>query len=128
MQPTTEQLAIIEHVPASGERILVNAGAGSGKTTTCRLVIERHGLEQNMDGQYSPRHPGGAAHRFLYLTFNKTTQLEAESRLADLDAVACKTLHALALEFSHQQIPNFRLGDAKMSEACYRILHEFFRF
>jgi hypothetical protein len=73
MQPTEEQQAVI----ASDAKIrVIQAFAGTGKTTTLRLLSE---------------HLRG---RVLYLAFTKANQMEAEGKFPS--HVKCRTTHALA--------------------------------
>ncbi|PIE36208.1 hypothetical protein CSA56_00910 [candidate division KSB3 bacterium] len=74
MTPTAEQQAILE---ASGHIIRINARAGTGKTTTLRLLAEQHRDK-----------------RILYLVFNRKAREEARKSFPrNVDAL---TVHALA--------------------------------
>jgi superfamily I DNA/RNA helicase len=57
--PTPEQAAIID-AAATGEDLVVEAGAGTGKTSTLRLVAAR------LTGQ-----------RGVYIAYNKAIQVDA---------------------------------------------------
>lgn len=74
--PTAEQ-AIVQ-AARDAPRVVVRAGAGTGKTTTLELVAHRalHGR------------------RALYLAFNRRLAVEADQRFPDW--VQCKTPHAVA--------------------------------
>jgi superfamily I DNA/RNA helicase len=74
--PTGEQQAIIDAYNR-GERIVVEALAGTGKTTTLKLIAAQQ-----------PNRPG------LYLAFNKTVAREAEGSMPG--RVTVSTAHALA--------------------------------
>jgi len=78
MESTDEQKAIIEGFQR-GEPILVSALAGSGKTTTLRLLAEAYPLK-----------------RGLYLAYNKAMQLDAQKVFPS--HVVCKTVHSLAYQ------------------------------
>lgn len=65
--PTEQQQAVIDAV-RSGEDVVVRALAGTGKTTTLRLIAERMHTEQ----------PG---RRVVYVAFNKAIQVEASQRM-----------------------------------------------
>lgn len=77
-QLTTEQQQII----AANGNIMINAVAGSGKTTT---LIE-----------YAKSRPAGS--RILYIAFNKSVKLEAQQKFAESGAgqVVVETAHSLA--------------------------------
>ena len=62
MQPTDEQLAILSHVKTSSANLLINALAGTGKTSTLRLIDDAL----------------GGATPILYLAFNKRVVDEAQ--------------------------------------------------
>ena len=78
---TDQQQAIIE----CAYDMKINACAGSGKTTT--LV------------EYAATRPAGS--RILYLAFNRSVKLEAESRFArrGLSSVTVQTAHSLAYRY-----------------------------
>ncbi len=72
--PTEEQQAILE---AKGRIVKINARAGTGKTTTLRMLAERH-----------------PDRRILYLVFNRRAKLAADA-VFPANVRPC-TLHALA--------------------------------
>lgn len=76
MQPTEEQQAILN---ATGRVIRVNARAGTGKTTTLRMLSEKY-----------------ADKKILYLVFNRKAREEAQSKFPP--NVKVKTVHSLARE------------------------------
>jgi F-box protein, helicase, 18 len=90
MQLTPEQSAVID----TNEDLVINAVAGSGKTTT--LV------------EYAKTRPGNS--KILYLAFNKTVKTEAVQKFekAGLNNVKVETAHSLAfdhiIKFSHYQV------------------------
>jgi superfamily I DNA/RNA helicase len=78
MQATPEQQEIVRAV-SSGGNLLVSALAGTGKTTTLRLIAEAD--------------PG---RKGLYLAYNKNMQVDARKIFpAHVD---CKTIHGLAYQ------------------------------
>lgn len=74
MQPTAEQQAV---VASRAQPLVVEARAGTGKTSTLRL--------------YSQARP---TQRLLYVAFNKAIQVEAQSKMPA--NVQCRTTHSLA--------------------------------
>ncbi|WP_337160401.1 UvrD-helicase domain-containing protein [Pseudomonas putida] len=94
MQWTQEQLPIIR---SNAEKLLIQAGAGSGKTTTLVGYAQQH---SNL--------------RILYLCYNKSVEIAAKGRFPR--NVVNKTAHGLAYavygtQFSHKQTENLRLTD-----------------
>lgn len=73
--PTDEQQAIISAF-ATGESMVVTAGAGTGKTSTLRLLAD------STEG------------KGLYLAYNKAIQLEADGTFPS--NCSCRTAHSLA--------------------------------
>ncbi|MEO6314859.1 MAG: UvrD-helicase domain-containing protein [Chitinophagaceae bacterium] len=90
MELTAEQVAVIN----TNENLVINAVAGSGKTTT---LIE-----------YAKSRPAGS--KVLYLAFNKTVKTEALQKFAaaGLTHVKVETAHSLAydhvIKFSNYQV------------------------
>lgn len=76
LQPTPEQQAIIDLATSSKENILINALAGSAKTTTLEMIAQKLTSEPT-----------------LFLAFNKRIADEAQKRLPP--HVEVKTLNAL---------------------------------
>ncbi len=76
LAPTDQQQAILE---ASGRVVRINARAGTGKTTTLRLLAERF------------RHQ-----KVLYVVFNRRAQQEARATFPD--HVDVRTVHSLAMK------------------------------
>jgi len=79
MQPTPEQQTASDACMA-GENIILEAGAGTGKTTACQHIAE----------QFTARGNG----RGLYAAFNKATKDEARDRFPT--TTHCATSHGLA--------------------------------
>ena len=73
---TSEQKKVVE---SDADQIIVNACAGSGKTTTL------YNFAQSRSEQ-----------RILYLAFNKSMQQEAEDKFKGLDKTEVRTVHSLA--------------------------------
>gem|GEM_PF-988000 len=76
LAPTPEQQAIID-AAATGKTVAISAGAGTGKTSTLRLIALAR-----------PKT------RMLYVAYNKAIQVEAEKSFPG--NVTAKTAHALA--------------------------------
>lgn len=96
MQYTEEQLEVIQ---SRSPRLKVKAFAGSGKTSTADA--------------YTAARPNT---RFLYIVFNKSAQLEAQSRFPR--NVTPKTSHGLAYQFvgrhyRHKLRPDLRASDIR---------------
>ena len=73
---TAEQKSIVE---SDKEKLIVNACAGSGKTTTLYHFAQARAEE-----------------KILYLAFNKSMQQEAEERFAGIEGTEVRTVHSLA--------------------------------
>ncbi|MEU8195333.1 UvrD-helicase domain-containing protein [Microbispora amethystogenes] len=76
-KPTAEQTVIIDTVKPGDKDVVVEAGAGCGKTTTLKAVARA-----------IPDRKG------LYIAYNKAIQVDAEKSFPD--NVVCKTAHGLA--------------------------------
>ena len=76
LHPTGEQQDILDAV-ATGGTVAISACAGTGKTSTLRMIAERFSQK-----------------RMLYVAFNKAVQVEAASSFPR--NVTCRTAHALA--------------------------------
>lgn len=86
MQPTTEQQDIID-AAASGKHLVIQAGAGTGKTSTLQMVANVLPEEA------------------IYVAYNKATATDAAGRFPM--RVQCRTAHSLAFgavgrDFSHR--------------------------
>lgn len=77
-QPTTEQQAIIT-AARSGKNLVIQAGAGTGKTSTLKMAA--HAL-------------GGR--KAVYVAYNRSIAMEAAARFPS--HVTCRTAHSLALQ------------------------------
>lgn len=76
--PTEEQQAVLDGA-ATGGTVAISAAAGSGKTSTLRMLARAR-----------------SATRMLYVAYNKAIQLDAERSFPK--NVTCKTAHALAYQ------------------------------
>jgi len=94
---TPQQRLIIEHQAKKGERIRVQAFAGTGKTTTAVLLAEHI-------GKTTPNA------RILYLVFNSSAREEATKRFPT-DNVKVLTAHA----FAYQRM-GYKRGDVGLEE------------
>lgn len=94
--PTAEQQAAVDAFTAGGT-LAITAGAGTGKTSTLRMVAESR--------------PGS---RGLYVAFNKAVQLEADASFPA--NVTSKTAHALAYR-THGAPLRARMQGPRMSSA-----------
>lgn len=91
---TSEQVAVIAW---KGERLVVTAFAGTGKTSTLRRYAEENPTE-----------------RMLYVAYNRAIRDEAEQKFPF--NVTCKTSHQLAWptvgkHYSHRLVNTLRLTD-----------------
>ena len=87
--PTAEQQEIITAATTGGS-LVVEAGAGTGKTSTLRMIAEA----------LAPK-------RGLYLAYNKAIQVEADSKFPA--NVTCKTAHSLAFrQFGKPRMPRIQ--------------------
>ncbi|MET9878886.1 UvrD-helicase domain-containing protein [Actinacidiphila glaucinigra] len=75
LQPTDEQIAAVDAF-ATGDHLVIQAGAGTGKTTTLTQLA------------------AGTSRRGLYVAFNRAIAQDAAGRFPG--TVLCKTAHALA--------------------------------
>jgi hypothetical protein len=78
LTPSDEQRAIVEHV-RGGRGLRILALAGTGKTTTLQFIAEAL-----------------AERSVLYIVFNKSQQIAAQRRFADLPNVRPATINSLA--------------------------------
>lgn len=85
-ESTDEQKAVVTHIKKGEQILLVDATAGSGKTSTAQLVVNT----------IKPK-------RTLYTAFNKAIVKESAAKFPN--SVECKTLHALALSYVRPKLP-----------------------
>ena len=98
--PSTEQQIIIDHVK-QGKNVVVDACAGSGKSTTilsCALVLGKRKL--------------------LQLTYNRTLRHEVQEKVMELQIpnMEVHTYHSLAYNYYHH--------DGQMDNGIRRIIRE----
>jgi len=89
VKPTEEQHAILD---ATGRVLLINARAGTGKTTTLQMIASAHPEE-----------------KILYLVFNRKAREEAQGRFPG--NVVVRTVHSLAFSRSAGEVDNFSVAD-----------------
>jgi len=89
VKPTEEQQGIVD---ATGRVLLINARAGTGKTTTLRMIASAHPDE-----------------KILYLVFNRKAREEAAGRFPG--NVQVRTVHSLAFSRSVGEVDNFSIAD-----------------
>jgi superfamily I DNA/RNA helicase len=93
MKPTEEQQAILD---AKGRVLLINARAGTGKTTTLRMIASAHPDQ-----------------KILYLVFNRKAREEAGAKFPK--NVEVRTVHSLAFSWNigrwKDQVGNFTIAD-----------------
>lgn len=100
--PSIFQEAIYERVETSQDSILVQAVAGSGKTTTIVAAVRK------------------ASGRSLFLAFNKSIAEELRGRIGQ--AGDCKTLNALGHRLMMTQRPKAQLDADKLKKLARRII------
>lgn len=98
--PTPEQQAAIDAF-RTGTDMVIQAGAGSGKTTSLRMLAES-----------APYRKG------MYIAYNKAIATDAQRSFPS--SVSCSTAHSLAYQAIGKQYRD-RLGGARMPS--YRIAH-----
>jgi F-box protein, helicase, 18 len=102
MELTQEQNDIINHDYKKGECVIVNAFAGTGKTST--LIELAHKFKEEK-----------RRYRILYMVFNTATRAEAEKLFVGTN-VECRTSGSLVYQkYSRPfgKMSNLRLGDIK---------------
>ena len=82
-EPSSYQKAILNFIDSNNGNLLVDAKAGSGKTSTLCLIADKI-INQDK--------------KCLFLAFNKSIVQELQSRIIS-DNVQIKTLHSLGLTF-----------------------------
>jgi len=89
VKPTQEQQAILD---STGRVLLLNARAGTGKTTTLRMIASAH-----------------PDLKILYLVFNRKAREEARGKFPR--NVEVRTVHSLAYSKNVGQVGNFTIAD-----------------
>lgn len=99
MKLSGEQEEILNY----GGHMLINAGAGTGKTTTCAILAQK---KPQMN--------------FIYLSFNRRNMTDARDKFNSmgLTNIKAQTLHSLALDYSKEigRKINLKKGDWKAYE------------
>lgn len=114
MKPTEDQQAILD---SKGRVLLINARAGTGKTTTLRMIASAH-----------------PDRKILYLVFNRKAREEAEEKFPG--NVRVRTVHSLAFEAKWKdQVGPFTVADmlpsfkGRMnSQQLAALTHDFLEF
>jgi superfamily I DNA/RNA helicase len=104
LDPTSEQQAVIDGA-LSGEHLVIQAGAGSGKTTVLEMAAS------------SLRKP------IMYVAFNKTTADDAGKRFPS--HTQCRTAHSLAYRAVGYQYKDRLNGPRQPSYAAAKILNTY---
>jgi F-box protein 18 (helicase) len=117
MKPTEEQQAILD---ADGRVLLINARAGTGKTTTLQMIASAH-----------------PELKILYLVFNRKAKEEADAKFPR--SVEIRTVHSLAFSMNigrwKDQVGSFTIADMlpafkgrKNSQQLAALSHDFLEF
>jgi superfamily I DNA/RNA helicase len=100
-EPTPEQLAIVnsaispQAIPPKGHIVRITAAAGTGKTTTMRMVADKL-VQLDHDS-------------VLYLVFNRAAERDAHERMPR--SIGCSTIHAQAKRLLKFQDDHMKLMD-----------------
>lgn len=81
-EPSNYQKDILDFIKTKSDNLLIDAKAGSGKTSTLELIAQNF-KEQNKD--------------FFFMSFNKSIVQELQDRIGDKDRI--KTVHSLGQKF-----------------------------
>lgn len=91
----------MDYVAQDGTKVLINAFAGCGKTTTMREIVKR--WRDMVHSGVSVHHNQRVQKRFLYLVFNRDAEQAAKTAFYKNDNNAAfvhvRTHHSLALKF-----------------------------
>jgi len=107
MNFSSEQNAIFAHFASGEGNLVIEAFAGTGKTTTIKAAFE-HAPEA----------------RILYAVFNKRNQKEAEEKITD-SRVEVKTLHSLGFAFIKRVWRNAKPDDEVETDRVLRACPQF---
>lgn len=102
-KPTLEQAAIVDAFIPGDKNLVVEAGAGCGKTSVLKMAARA-----------VPNRKG------LYIAYNKSIQIEAAKSFPD--SVTCKTSHALAFGAVGRQYAHRLKGGRVRSEDVAKLL------
>lgn len=100
-QPSAEQLKIIDSFNTESSNLLINAVAGSGKTSTLRLIANQLEIEDQA--------------RTLYLTFSKRMVADIKPKLPQ--SIEVKTFHSFGYQAIRRRYPGVEVNVDK-----YRLL------
>lgn len=100
-QPSAEQLKILESFNNSRDNLLINAVAGSGKTSTLRLIANQLDIEDQA--------------KTLYLTFSKRMVADIKPKLPQ--SIEVRTFHSFGYQAIRRKYPGIQVNLDK-----YRIL------
>lgn len=97
MQPSRRQQAILDTWETTDENILISAVAGSGKTSTLLMLLEK------------------CNHRTLFVAFNKSVQEEIQAKIDErgLKQGKAMTLHSLGLAAIRATRKKFNINNNK---------------
>lgn len=99
--PTVEQSLALEHF-ASGESLKIEAGAGTGKTTTLKMLAE------------------STSRRGQYIAFNKAIVVESGEKMPE--TVNCSTAHSLAFRhIGHRYAHRLNSGRMRSLDIANRL-------
>ena len=107
MQPSPYQQAIFDAVASSSDNLMIEAVAGSGKTTT---IVEAAKLVPSSKDA-------------IFLAFNKNIASELSVRLPP--NVQARTLHSLGYTYCRETIPWFKSNSSKVKNIYFYQLHNF---
>jgi len=97
--PTQQQTNIVNAIKIGSPKILVDAGAGTGKSTLLQFCVEAVPQRANK----------------LYLVFNKSGEIEAQRKFGEYENIQIKTVDAFArwlvLGNSYSRIKNYKIQD-----------------
>ena len=98
---THEQNNIIRCEPVDNQNIIVQAFAGTGKTTTLYEYAKKWTSKQ-----------------ILYITYNKSLAEESKLKFKHLDHVRVSTIHALAYDYLTKHNYNNDIGNLDINDVC----------
>jgi superfamily I DNA/RNA helicase len=104
---STYQIAAFDNVANGSGHTVINAVAGSGKTTVLQEAVSRHV-------------PKGLS--TLFVAFNKSIAEELGRRLQGVEGVEISTLHAYGLRCVTQSLGRLRIDGHRVDDFC-KILH-----
>lgn len=103
---TTEQQRIVNHAPIKNHNVVIQAFAGTGKTTTLYEYAKRWRNK-----------------RILYITYNKSLAEDSKIKFADCEHVDAMTIHSLAFSFFNKSKLFTEVGNLTIDDV-YACLNE----